>query len=234
MVPLKQTMVDSVMVPGKHTNCKQDLDDFLLSLSSTKKASPVVLTSNSVSAPYVQVVATLPAEMRNMIAVCYIFSPEKDTLSKTEINVLSYISGYILRKLRAKMCESCLARCIAHSTDQDGKNVEFIRIKKYEEARDGLIYPSPLLQDVLSKVEARYREVIDDAIFSQSIKLSLVSTFEKMDTLGGIECECCQFHKLFLHIFVNIRLHHTLRLCNNDLRVTRCHKNRKALKFSHL
>ena len=98
------------------------------------------------------------------------------------------------------MCESCKVNYIASSPAVAAENVELIANKKYEGAQDGLIYPSQLLQDVLSEIEEKYRNIIDEAIYSQSVKLFLVCTFEKLQILSNVHCDMCQFHKLLLHV----------------------------------
>ena len=64
------------------------------------------------------------------------------------------------------------------NTINDNKNheatLEFIINKTYIEAKDGLIEPSEVLVNVVSKMEIDYCNIIDDYIYSSCVKASLV------------------------------------------------------------
>lgn len=222
------------MLQGNNSNCQEHVEGFLLSMGASEKAGPTVFSAASSPSPYDAMLSQLPAEMRSLLAVCTLNVPEQEALSKEENNILAYISGYIVRKLRGKMCQNCLDTCTADSQDQDDENLEFINIKRYQGAKDGLICPSQCLQNVMSGLEVKYRSVIDEAIYSESVKASLVTTLSKLEVVKDIQCESCHLEDRVLHLFVNVRLHHTIKQGNRDLLYCDKRKNRKVLKFSHL
>ncbi len=97
-------MVDAVMVTGRQTNCKDDLDPFLLSLSAPPRSTSAahVLTSAAVTNAYGEAVAALPADVRGLLCVCMTCDNDDNnsSLYVEEKNVLSYIAGFIVRELR--------------------------------------------------------------------------------------------------------------------------------------
>ena len=109
-------MVDAVKATGRQTNCKDDLDQFLLSLSAPPRStsSAHVLTSAAVTNPYGEAVAALPPDVRGLLCVCMPYDNDDDSssLNVEEKNVLSYIAGFIIRKLRSKMCSACKDKCV--------------------------------------------------------------------------------------------------------------------------
>ena len=88
--------------------------------------------------------------------------------------------------------------------------------------------------DVLEKVEKEYRGVIDNVMYCEKVKTSLVSTILKNVNFETLYCKSCKPHLAIVHIMVNIRLHHTLKMANKSLRQQKGMKNRKMLKFAHL
>ena len=170
--------------------------------------------------------------MKSLLSVCTPFVTEENALSKEEDNVLAYIAGYVVRKMRGKVCQTCLDACVSDTAESE--HLDFLKVKKYEGAKDGLIFPSDLLVSVFLGVEKKYRDIIDEAMYSDSVKGSLVTTLGKLDVVQDVHCETCKVKELILHTFVNVRLHHTIRQANRDLLVNKSRKNRKLLKFSHL
>ena len=210
-----QTMVDAVMATGRQTNCKDDLDPFLLSLSAPPRSTSAahVLTSAAVTNLYGEAVAALPGDVRGLLCVCMPYDNDDDTssLNVEEKNVLSYIAGFIIRKLRSKMCSACKDKCVADALETQADHQHFITVKRYSETKDGLIYSSHVVHDALMDLETKYRDVIDEAMYAPAIKMSLVTTFSKMPVMSNLHCSACHLDTLLMHVFVNVRLHHTLK-----------------------
>ena len=154
-----------------------------------------------------------------------------ESLTFAEQNILAYIAGYIIRKVRRSICDVCVVNI---TTNEKLEHNSLIDIKRYTEAKDGLISPSTQLLHALCSIEQEYRRVIDNTIYNNHVKASLLTHLESNAKLESITCQACNVHKMVLHIMINIRLHHTLRESNRSLLANKDRKNRKVLKFSHL
>ncbi len=133
-----QVIVDAVLFPSHHKNCVDDLDTFLIQLGSLQNKAAVSPAVPVVSS-YEVMLAKMPPTARCVFSVCT--SQENDGLSKQEKNIVAYISGYMVRKLCKCMCEDCFLYCTT-GADDCGEDLDFITVKRYEEAKDGLISPS--------------------------------------------------------------------------------------------
>lgn len=65
-----------------------------------------------------------------------------EQLSLKGKNVLVYIAGYINREVRNKVCSSSEKLLYTSVETGDTDNLTFIKTKKYDGAKNGLIFPS--------------------------------------------------------------------------------------------
>ena len=91
------------MLPSPLSNCQEDVDQFLLTLSNISEAAhpPAQVPNPSVS-------ESLPQEALDLLAVTK-YTPEK-IFSIVDVNIVTYISGYIVWKIRDKLCSVCQQR----------------------------------------------------------------------------------------------------------------------------
>ena len=87
---------------------------------------------------------------------------------------------------------------------------------------------------MLSDIESHYQRIIDDVIYGDQVKKTLISNIAKKLNIDSIKCDTCNSTVAVLHLMVNIRLHHTLKLANKSLSQDKTRKNRKVMKFAHL
>ena len=161
----------------------------------------------------------------------------QEELSLQEKNVITYIGGYIVKKLKQKvpLCESCLNKLICTDCEElNNSRFDFLKAKNYIDAKEGLQKPSSLLTDALEQCEIHYCKIIDDCIYLDGTKAALVSSIMNHVKFGHLMCETCKVHNVIVYIMVNIRLHHTIRQANVKLRDQKDRKNRKTMKFSHI
>lgn len=220
-------MVDAVMLPVRNANCLEDVDDFLLNITAKDSSSTSV---RSVPTPeYATTVNELPQLVRDAVT----FSPSD--MSTQEQNVLAYICGYICRKLNCCVCSMCKQWVHGvNSKENCDPSVDFILLKRYADAKHGLIVPSSTLISIIIDLEIAYRNVVEKCIHCNDVKLTLVRYLLQCESLKQIQCvQCCIEHS-FVHLFVNVRFHHTLKLGNDELAKSSKRQNRKTLKFSHL
>ncbi len=234
-------MVESILHQGANTNCEEDLDEFLLSLEAVPHPSAVGgQLFQAQPHPYLAMVTALPQQVQDILSVCSLpdelTGPQEDqnTLSFTESNILAYIGGYIARKLRGKVCDTCTEKLVCSRLEEQDSSLSFIKMKKYEGAKDGLILPSIPLVKALETAEQVYRSVIDQVMYEENVRSSLVSSLVKNGQWDILFCGKCHMHALTVHLMVNVRLHFTLKLANKSLAQDKGRKNRKVLKFSHL
>lgn len=223
-------MVDAVLAPIKNSNCQEDVDVFLVNLAQAPK--PVTSAEAAVS-PQQALLNQLPESARQVVAVCSFMPTDTDeSLDHQEINVLAYIGGYIVRKLKKVMCSECTKK-LATSIDPDEPSHEFLVKKNYEAAKTGLVAPSQCLVDALTNIESEYRNVISVCVSKCGVMNSLVTTMNKNVDLSEIHCDQCHVQNAIVYLMLTIRLHHTLKENNRSLSQSK-RKNRKTLKFSHL
>ncbi len=229
-------MVESILCTGQGTNCAEDLDNFLLSLDSLPVSGEGAFQDEPLPA-YESLIATLPENVRSIMSVCSFtqdVSAASDELTFSESNILAYIAGYVVRKVRGKMCPDCASSLVCSEEEDDNDALSFIKCKNYSDAKEGLIRPSKSLLDVVESVEQTYRDIIENVMYSENVKCTLLSTITKKVNFEQFLCSVCNLHMLLVHIIVNIRLHHTMKLVNKSLLHHKGKVNRKGMKFAHL
>lgn len=224
----RQVMVDMVMIPSSQANCEEDVDEFLCTLEHFKK-KPFSPTPQ-VQSPEESLIESLPFSVKSILSVCTIRPQhEEEALTNSECNILAYIGGYIVRKLKEKCCQMCMTK-IEEDVNQQNPNHAFICAKTYGK----LSAPSSQFLGVLQLMELKYKSVITTLIATEHVVGALALELSKVQQLNNFQCSNCHIHQLVLHIFINIRLHHSIRLINTDLKENKDRKNRKTLKFAHL
>ena len=224
-------MVDSVMAPVSNANCQEDVDEFLANLAAPHPVEPT--TTEPLASPQQTVMDQLPESVRSILAVANFSALDVvDELDHQEANVVAYIGGYMLHKLKRGMCDGC-QHSLCSTICPDDPTHEFLTEKNYEAATTGLTAPATALTDVLQSMEAEYRKIIDDCLTNYGIMNSLVTTVTKNVELSDITCNVCNVHKSIVRLFLTIRLHHTIKENNRSLSQGK-KKNRKMLKLSHV
>ena len=223
-------MVDSLMGSSSNTNCKEDVDEFICSLNRNGPTSGFIPAVEVQLKPkYESMINSLSSDVRNILY----HIPGSLDLSTQETNVIAHIGGYIVKKIKSKVCADCVCKLVYDSNVDNVDNVghlDLIKKKKYEDAKDGLVMPSRLLCNILTDLEKEYRSNIDQIIYEESVKFSFVNVLSKVKSLQAISCTLCQVLNSIVHVFINIRLHHSLKNANKSMVTSR--QNRKLLKFS--
>ena len=136
---LCQVMVDGMQVLSQSSNCEEDIDRFLLSLTAVRENSAVQQYSQPLSRTFPVMESDVNTELLWLISRPD--SPSKDqALEVVEENVLTHIAGYIARKLRPKLCPSCQRQLTG---ELSGLPSETLLVgKMHENTKDGLVVPS--------------------------------------------------------------------------------------------
>ncbi len=223
----RQVMVDAIMVGGSSANCEEDVDSFLLNLSSLGDAAA---SNHDVSVPNVPQPQSIPASVQSLLDVVTL--PIPSGISIEECNIVAYIAGYVLRKIRQKLCVDCQASMFGQ-IDESNETHKFLFMKNNGDTLGGgLIAPSQCFYDIVKLLEKEYREICMNVIHMDKVMFRLVNHLEKKVT-GQVMCDQCDIVALTVHLFVKIRLNHTLR---EQVKAWGCgtsgRKNRKVMKFS--
>lgn len=184
-------------------------------------------------APFQALLSKLPDSVKPIMSVC-VFTPmdEGQALDHQETNVIVYIAGYIIRKLKPKMCDGCKEK-LTCPLDPSNPSHEFLAKKNYEGARTGLVAPSDCMVEVLADIEQLYREVSEVCLPKTGVMETLVEAVHKDVSLTSITCTQCHVQKYVVCLMLTIRVHHTLRENNRLFRHTK-RLNSITLKFRHV
>jgi hypothetical protein len=109
----------------------------------------------------------------------------------------------LARKLGKKVCPPCVNK-LTSKLSSENQDHDLLRQKKYQDAKDGLITPSVALTGAISTMEIQYMKVIDDLMYSDSIKAHLIGNLSKYVVLDSLACDVCKCHVMIVHIMVNI------------------------------
>ena len=206
------------MLPSPLSNCQEDVDQFLLTLGNISEAA-----YPPAEAPNPSVSESLPQEALNLLAVTK-YTPEK-IFSIVHVNIVTYISGYIVRKIPDKLCAVCQQRLMS-SIDASKPSHLFISLKAHSGAKDGLVTPSPELQQLVQDLESTYRDVYANILHMNCVRARFIRRLMEVAKKVMLEREdgSCNPPPLF----VNIRLHHSLREATKDITNNKTRRNRRA------
>ena len=217
-------MVSSVMTQSSSSNCSEYVDRFLLSLRGNKDTTPVTTPLP---------VTTQPQHPpSDTIAMCMLMLQDA-SFSLQENNVLTYIAGYIVRKLQDNVCGACKGKLVA-TIDPADPHHQLLAAKAHSGCVVGLSAPSCLLVGCVDLLEAHYRDVVDGFISGERVKARISTSLLEGVDLAILKCDVCHMESMVVHLMVNIRFHHTLREYNRHLRDNKSRKNRKTLKVCHV
>ena len=88
----------------------------------------------------------------------------------------------------------------------------FIAAKQYQDLpTGGLVVPSSDLMEVCILIEAEFCNNIEK-ILHISKASSILVTLKLSKIQGKLECDSCKRLQLVVHLYINIRLHHVLRV----------------------
>ena len=126
-------MVDRVLLSSDSKNCKEDVDKFLFNLKSFSKMQS--LHSTDASTTETNTDNTNTEALKSLMT-----SFRADSvMSLEEENVLTYIAGYICRKLKSKICEQCY-KDLTSTLDVGNLSHTFISKKQYEDTPCNLTF----------------------------------------------------------------------------------------------
>ena len=227
----RQAMVDAVLRQSKTSNCLEDGEKFLVSLDAmgnTPQVDPSPL--QNIPLP----VQHQDGDNATLMNVAFMFPSEQ--LNTVEKNVLTYISGYIVRKIRKKVCEQC-CRILTGSL-QGNVNETFLKEKQFSGlSGGGLVIPSDILVSTVEHLETVFKQSAEQLLYMNRCRARMISRMlkdsEHNDSLTCPAGVCHNMPHYIIQLFVSIRLYFILKDNNRHFASERGRQNRKVLKLSH-
>ena len=222
-------MVDALLVHSNSSNCQEDVDKFLFSLGKMTGGTADPPTTDDVVSSNLELPATVRSALSRVNG--------DDTIASQETNILAYIAGYIVRKIKPSTCCDCVGKLVG-SLSTDTSDHSFLLNKTYPEAKVGLVVPSAVFLDVVKEMEAEYCETVQSVCYLDKVRLRIVTKLSKLPCLLTLSCsnsdKNCNVQNLVVNLFVTMRLHHTLKLNSKGFVKNNTRRNRKTMKFSHV
>jgi hypothetical protein len=224
-----QVTVDAIMLPSQLSNCQEDVDQFLLTLGNLDEAAQPPAQPPNPSAE-----EDLPQEALELLSFSVSSGIPSKALAISDVNIVAYISGYIVRKRRNRFCASCQEK-LTSRIDASKPSHLFLSLKAHADAKEGLVAPSPELHQLVQDLECTYRSVFLNILHMNCVRARLIRRLMQVAKTGTVECSGneCEPKQLIVGLFVNIRLHHSLKEATESLNRNKVRKNRKQMKFSH-
>ena len=262
-VYMARVMVNRIFAHPKNSNCEDDGSLFMLSLNDIINAKEPNETEASTTQENVQAGVLFnakspdsstvrilgPGLKHNVIAdinpvapnstnrdICVI--EDYSILDQIKINVLEYIAGYISSKLTSKLCSKCKSLISDENSRSNDDIDHFIHHKSFD-CKTGLVKPSKIIINVVTELEQIYITYSPLFLTCLKVKHNLLQAFrDNLSVSSNIfdigTCQTCDVLELVMCIFLNIRLHFTLKENNNNFQMSvKKKKSKKTLHFSH-
>ncbi|KAK7094198.1 hypothetical protein V1264_007852 [Littorina saxatilis] len=217
-------MVDSIVVQSALSNCEEEDDHFLLSLETLQQEDGHSTPLEDVPLP----LQYQSGEHADILRMAFAFPA--DNLSIQEENILTYISGYIARKLTGKVCSGCRGLLVGPLRG-DRKEIFLTKKQLPDMKGEGLTVPS---QQLVELMEVSFKKS-EQLLHMDRVRTRIILRLEK-NMNGSLTCPStqCKLNNLIVQLFTNIRLHFVLKDNNNRFSSSSKRKSRKFLKLEYL
>ena len=132
------------MIPSKGGNCEEDVDKFICTLENINKSTPPSLVPTP-DEPSIM-------DITHGVSILSVGTPptkdEKESLTYQVTNVLACIAGYMVHKIKGKVCSPCTEKLLGIA-DTNNPSHDLIEMKSC----GGLIIPSQLLLGTVELLE---------------------------------------------------------------------------------
>ena len=127
---------------------------------------------------------------------------------------MSYISGWVAKKLKSKVCEKCKNKLVSleKSSSNDLKLLQNKQFKCLQPGQ-GLTIPSNNLRSLLYKSETIFQSVVEIQYRKHNVanQLFKIIKFKTKKLHAKLDCHKCQLIDSIIHLFVKCRLHFFLK-----------------------
>ena len=162
-------------------------------------------------------------------------------LSSTVTNIVNYIGGYIVRKIKLETkCPDCMSKLTSNSSIVEESNL-LCHFKAYKHdtksAFGSLIVPSPCLSMYLQRVESGFQKHMPKMLCATKLMATLVVTLQ--ETIPFRILHFCKHHnsgdfaKSILGCYIRCRLHYYFKFETRALIQKKVKKTRKLQILKH-
>ena len=171
-----------------------------------------------------------------------VLSADDFETSSAVTNVLSYIGGYLVKKLRDSQhftCEPCLSALMNNELNVVEDSELYVHLRAYSHVKGafgGLTAPSPALTQLLKQVENVFGKRIGELLTSSSLLQEL--TQHVLDDVSLTTVQVCPSHpdilSCLLNLYLRCRLFYYFRFESRRLiEMKKRKRNRKAQAVMH-
>ena len=230
-------------------NCEKDFNSFLTAIvgsTTTDPQPPTELRSTTTSTSAVPGTSRQhPMSMRLLQTSFRSTDAASDPqLAQQYSNIVAYISGYIGRRLKQKVCAGCLTE-MKGKLDDNNKDHLLLKAKQYAAVQEGLFVPSDSFLTKVKCLETCFCRTIGEAIYKDGTRglgvgATLLNALKMTPAFMSLQCQeekKCNAAEEILSIYIGIRLNFVIKLNNRDLQfqIKPRHKkkNMKMLTIEH-
>lgn len=236
---MRRAMVDHIIHHSEGSNCAEDTAHFLLTLNHISAGSThntdVGEAASAVEPVAQQDERVAEEDLRAMLLIATPEAPPKDTLQvQAEDNVLTYISGYVARKLVPKVCASC-QRCITGPLT-GAENQEFLVLKQFSGCASGLTVPSDEVVHAVKLMEGVFCKNFSQVVHVAKVRARMIALLMKGVHESDLVCPMgkCELKARVAKLFCNIRLHFALKVSSESFSKKSAKRNPKMMNLSHM
>jgi len=224
---LRASMVDAIIVQSSNSNCLQDTDKFLLTLTS--------LTERDDQTPRPAPALQMDEDTYSVWLLSQPPTPVPDFhVQEAQKNILFYIAGWVADKLKEKVCSDCQDKLVGQLSG--APHEKFLTLKQYASLEEGLTVPSTQLFGMTIELESIFVANIEHILHMDKVAGRLMTQFEnKLEQVFTCSLDKpCTVDKKVRRLFFNMRLNFALKEFTRSLANQSARRNRKVMKLTHL
>ena len=225
------------MTPVHGANCMNDKDELLISLSDLSRSS----ISQKKKDVDVDERVGKRTKVCNVMPNALVDVIEDFQLSSTVTNIVNYIGGYIVRKIKlGNKCPDCMSKLTSNrSIVEESDLLCHFKAHKHDtkSAFGSLIVPSPCLSRYLQRVESGFQKHIPKMLCATKLMATLVVTLQ--ETIPFRILHLCKHHNSgdfamsILRCYIRCRLHYYFKFETRALIQKKVKKTRKLQILKH-
>lgn len=224
----RQIVVDQLLIQSDKSNCKVDLDQVLLDVSSLSNVS----TQEHVQQPNQDDMDQNMIVSPETVSVMRVFNTPNVSVQ----NVCVYMAGYLLKKIKIS-CENCQQKCMLKIIPENEEMYTFIKEKTYD-GRGSLVCPSPKFASFIEDVETYFSLNFSNYMHMSRVMYRLFTGL-KMCMENSIELFCgdrtCYLKlECAVKLFFRVRVHASIKRANFGSMNSGGKRNRKVLKLKNI
>ena len=217
----KYVVANKLFMQSTSSNCQVDSDKLLLDISHVAMGKYLKPNVPIVQRPCGTDIASVM----------------KPALSIETRNIVTYMAGYLLRKIPVNKCSECTSQLLIEKplANEDDQRYEFVKNKALKEI-GSLLYPTPCMISFVEDLENTFNTTFEYITHMPSVLGRLCKCADKYCSFLDCQAnECLMRLKGMVKLYMKVRIFHALKKSNTQNVETKgLKRNRKMLKLSHL